>query len=146
MLGQFGAYSGLFIAAFLAATILPAQSEAGLAALILASPASVTLLVATASLGNILGAVVNWYLGRGINRFTGKLWFPATADQLSRATSWYHRYGRWSLLLSWVPFIGDPLTVVAGIMREPLLRFLLIVGLAKTGRYIVVALLALQWL
>ena len=146
MLGQFGAYSGLFIAAFLAATILPAQSEAGLAALILASPASVTLLVATASLGNILGAVVNWYLGRGINRFTGKPWFPATADQLSRATSWYHRYGRWSLLLSWVPFIGDPLTFVAGIMREPLLRFLLIVGLAKTGRYIVVALLALQWL
>ena len=146
MLGQFGAYSGLFIAAFLAATILPAQSEAGLAALILASPASVTLLVATASLGNILGSVLNWYLGRGINRFTGKQWVPATADHLSRATSWYHRYGRWSLLLSWVPFIGDPLTVVAGIMREPLLRFLLIVGLAKTGRYIVVALLALQWL
>ena len=146
LLGQFGAYSGLFIAAFLAATILPAQSEAGLAALILASPASVTLLVATASLGNILGSVVNWYLGRGINRFTGKPWFPTTADQLSRATSWYHRYGRWSLLLSWVPFVGDPLTVVAGIMREPLLRFLFIVGLAKTGRYIVVALLALQWL
>ena len=146
MLAQFGAYSGLFIAAFLAATILPAQSEAGLAALILASPASVTLLVATASLGNVLGAVVNWYLGRGINRFTDKPWFPATADQLKRATSWYHRYGRWSLLLSWVPFIGDPLTVVAGIMREPLLRFLFIVGLAKTGRYIVVALLALQWL
>ena len=146
MLGQFGAYSGLFIAAFLAATILPAQSEAGLAALILTSPASVTLLVATASLGNILGAVVNWYLGRGINRFTGKPWFPTTEDQLSRATSWYHRYGRWSLLLSWVPFFGDPLTVVAGIMREPLFRFLLIVGLAKTGRYIVVALLALQWL
>ena len=142
MLGQFGAYSGLFIAAFLAATILPAQSEAGLAALILASPAPVTLLVATASLGNILGAVINC----SINRFTGKPWFPATADQLSRATSWYHRYGRWSLLLSWVPFIGDPLTVVAGIMREPLLRFLLIVGLAKTGRYIVVALLALPWL
>ena len=146
MLGQFGAYSGLFIAAFLAATILPAQSEAGLAALILASPASVTLLVATASLGNILGSVANWYLGRGINRFTGKPWFPTTEDQQLRATSWYQRYGRWSLLLSWVPFIGDPLTVVAGIMREPLLRFLLIVGLAKTGRYIVVALLALQLL
>ncbi|MDA0331660.1 MAG: DedA family protein [Proteobacteria bacterium] len=145
-MAHLGAYSGLFIAAFLAATILPAQSEAGLAALILASPASVTLLVATASLGNILGSVVNWYLGRGINRFTGKRWFPASEDQLSRVTNWYSRYGRWSLLLSWVPVIGDPLTVVAGIMREPLLRFLLIVGIAKTGRYIVVALLALQWL
>ena len=145
MLAHLGAYSSLFIAAFLAATILPAQSEAGLAALILASPMSVTLLVATASLGNVLGSVVNWYLGRGIYRFTGKRWFPANT-RLSRATSWYTRYGRWSLLLSWVPFIGDPLTVVAGIMREPLLRFLFIVGIAKTGRYIIVAMLTLQWL
>ena len=145
MLAHLGTYSGLFIAAFLAATILPAQAEAGLAALILASPASVALLVATASLGNVLGSLVNWYLGRGVNRFFGKRWFPASA-QLSKATSWYRRYGRWSLLLSWAPVIGDPLTVAAGIMREPLLRFLLIVGIAKTGRYIVVALLALQWL
>ena len=145
MLAHLGAYSGLFIAAFLAATILPAQSEAGLAALVLASPVSVTLLVATASLGNVLGSVVNWFIGRGINRFTRKRWFPANA-QLSQATIWYGRYGRWSLLLSWAPVIGDPLTVVAGIMREPLLRFLLIVGIAKTSRYIVVALLALQWL
>ena len=143
-MAHLGIYSSLFISAFLAATILPAQSEAGLAALIFASPASVTLLVATASLGNVLGSMINWYLGHSINRFTGKRWFPAHT-QLSRATSWYGRYGRWSLLLSWVPFIGDPLTVVAGIMREPLLRFLLIVGIAKTGRYIVVALLALQW-
>ena len=144
-MAHLGAYSGLFIAAFLAATILPAQSEAGLAALVLASPASVALLVATASLGNILGSVVNWYFGRSINRFTRKRWFTANT-QLSQATRWYGRYGRWSLLLSWVPVIGDPLTVVAGIMREPLLRFLLIVGMAKTSRYIVVALLALQWL
>ena len=124
-MAHLGAYSGLFIAAFLAATILPAQSEAGLAALILASPASVTLLVTAASLGNVLGSVLNWYLGRGISQFTDKRWFPANAH-LSRATSWYSRYGRWSLLLSWAPVIGDPLTVVAGIMREPLLRFLLI--------------------
>ena len=145
MLAHLGAYSGLFIAAFLAATVLPAQSEAGLATLILASPTSVTLLVATASLGNVLGSVVNWYFGRGIHHFTGKSWFPATS-QLSRATRWYSHYGRWTLLLSWVPVVGDPLTVVAGIMREPLLRFLVFVGIAKTSRYIVVALLALHWL
>ena len=144
-MAHLGAYSGLFIAAFLAATILPAQSEAGLAALILASPTSVALLVAIASLGNVLGSLVNWYFGRGITHFTGKRWFPANT-QLSRATKWYGRYGRWSLSLSWVPVIGDPLTVVAGIMREPLLRFLLVVGIAKTSRYIVVAILALQWL
>jgi membrane protein YqaA with SNARE-associated domain len=145
LLAHLGAYGGLFIAAFLAATILPAQSEAGLAALVLASPASVTLLVVTASLGNVLGSLVNWYLGLSINRFTGKRWLPMNTH-LSRAISWYSRYGRWSLLLSWAPVIGDPLTVVAGIMREPFLRFLFIVGIAKTGRYIVVALLALQWL
>jgi membrane protein YqaA with SNARE-associated domain len=145
LLTHLGVYGGLFIAAFLAATILPAQSEAGLAALILASPASVALLVATASLGNILGSLANWYLGRCINRLTGQRWFTANA-QISRAISFYSRYGRWSLLLSWVPVIGDPLTMVAGIMREPLLQFLLFVGIAKTGRYIVVALLALQWL
>jgi membrane protein YqaA with SNARE-associated domain len=145
LLAHLGAYGGLFMAAFLAATILPAQSEAGLAALVLASPASVTLLVVTASLGNVLGSLVNWYLGLSINRFTGKRWLPMNTH-LSRAISWYSRYGRWSLLLSWAPVIGDPLTVVAGIMREPFLRFLFIVGIAKTGRYIVVALLALQWL
>lgn len=145
MLAHLGAYGGLFIAAFLAATILPAQSEVGLAALILTSPESTALLVATASLGNVLGSVANWYLGRGIYRFTGKGWFP-TNTNLFRATDWYGRYGRWSLLLSWMPVIGDPLTVVAGLMREPLLRFLVIVGIAKTSRYIVVAMLALQWL
>ena len=90
MLAHLGAYGGLFIAAFLAATILPAQSEAGLAALVLASPASVTLLVATASLGNVLGSVVNWFIGRGIDRFTSKRWFTANAQQ-SQATIWYGR-------------------------------------------------------
>ena len=145
MLAHLGTYGGLFIAAFLAATILPAQSEAGLAALILTSPASIVLLVGTASLGNILGSVVNWYLGRSIYRFSSRRWFSVNT-QLSRVTSWYLRYGRWSLLLSWLPIIGDPLTMVAGIMREPILRFLLIVGIAKTGRYIVVALLTFQWL
>ena len=143
---HFGTLGGLFLAAFLAATILPAQSEAGLAALILAAPSSVTLLVITASLGNILGSVVNWYLGHGLTGLAGRWWFPANAGQLARATGWYDKYGRWSLLLSWVPIIGDPLTVVAGIMREPLPRFLLIVGIAKTARYVVVAVLALQWL
>ena len=146
MLAHVGAYVGLFISAFFAATVLPAQSEAGLAALILASPTSVTLLIATASVGNVLGSVVNWYIGRGINRISDNRWFLPNKDKLSRATNWYSRYGRWSLLLSWVPIIGDPLTVVAGIMREPLLRFVLFVGIAKAGRYILVALAALQWL
>ncbi|GAB4363335.1 MAG: YqaA family protein [Kiloniellaceae bacterium] len=136
-------YGGLFLVAFLAATVLPAQSEAGLAALLLSGDHSVALLVAVASLGNTLGALVNWLLGRGIERFSGRRWFPVTPAQFERAARWYHRYGRWSLLLSWVPFIGDPLTVAAGALREPLASFLLLVAVAKTGRYLAVAALVL---
>ncbi len=143
---DFGAYSGLFAAAFLAATLVPAQSEAGLAALVIAGEQDVAMLVLVASLGNILGAVVNWYIGRCVDRFKDRKWFPASAAQLDSAAMWYQRYGRWSLLLSWVPFIGDPITVVAGILRTPLLSFLLIVGFAKTARYVVIAAMAASWI
>lgn len=139
-------YGGLFLLSFLAATIFPAQSEVGLAALILSQDYSLVLLIAVASAGNTLGSVVNWALGRGVERFRDKRWFPVKPDQLNRAIAWYRKYGRWSLLMSWAPFIGDPLTVVAGILREPILSFVLLVAIAKTVRYIVVAALTLQWL
>lgn len=133
------AYLGLFSIAFVAATILPAQSEAALVALLVAGAQDPVLLVAVASLGNTLGAVVNWALGRGVNRFSGRRWFPVTEAQLDRATAWYRRWGRWSLLLSWAPIGGDALTVAAGVLREPLWSFTLLVGLAKTVRYVVLA-------
>ena len=142
-MAELGLYAGLFFIAFLAATILPAQSELGLAGLVLSGDHSVVLLVAVASAGNTLGAVVNWALGRGLERFAGRRWFPVQPKQLERAAGWYRRYGRWSLLLSWAPFIGDPLTVAAGALREPLTSFLLLVSIAKTGRYMVVAALAM---
>ncbi len=134
------AYFGLFVAAFGAATILPMQSEAALAGLLLTERYSALWLVVTASLGNILGSVVNWMLGRGIERFRDRRWFPIGNDALDRARGWYRRYGRWSLLASWVPVIGDPITVVAGVLREPLLTFLLFVTIAKVGRYVALAL------
>ncbi len=136
-------YAGLFAAAFLAATIFPAQSEAVLAGLIMTGDYPVVALVTVASVGNVLGSVVNWGLGRGIERFKNRRWFPAKPNALDRAQGWYRRYGKWSLLLSWVPFIGDPLTVVAGIMREPLAVFLALVTVAKAGRYIALAALLL---
>lgn len=136
---QITAYAGLFAAAFFAATIFPAQSEAVLAGLILTGDYPVASLLAVASLGNVLGAVVNWGLGRGIERFKDRRWFPAKPYALARAQAWYQRYGKWSLLLSWVPIIGDPLTVVAGVMREPFVVFLALVTIAKVGRYLVLA-------
>lgn len=133
------AYAGLFLAAFLAATLIPAQSESVLTGLILAGGQPVIVLVAVASLGNILGSVLNWLIGRGVERFRTKKWFPVNEAQLARAQSHYQRFGYWSLLLAWVPIIGDPLTLAAGIMREPLWRFLALVSIGKIGRYIVLA-------
>jgi membrane protein YqaA with SNARE-associated domain len=132
------AYLALFAIAFGAATILPLQSEAMLAGLLLADYAPV-LLVVVASAGNVLGSVVNWVIGRQIERFRDRRWFPANDAQLGRARQWYRRYGKWSLLLSWVPIVGDPLTVIAGVMREPLPIFLLLVTVAKVGRYVALA-------
>lgn len=137
-------YLGLFAIAFVAATILPAQSEAALVALLAAGTQSPVLLVAVASVGNVLGAVVNWALGRGVERFRDRKWFPVKPAQLDRATGWYRRWGRWSLLLSWAPVGGDALTVAAGVLREPLWSFLLLVAIAKTMRYVVLAAVTLN--
>lgn len=135
----FAVYGGLFAAAFAAATILPAQSEAVLAGLLATDSFSPAMLILVASVGNVLGSTVNWVLGRGIERFRERPWFPVSSAALARATGWYRRYGRWSLLLSWAPIIGDPLTVVAGVLREPLWSFVAIVAVAKITRYLVVA-------
>lgn len=137
-------YLGLFLSAFGAATLLPLQSEALLVALLLSHDYSLPLLLLVASVGNVLGSLVNWLLGRYIERYKQRKWFPVSQQQLTRAQGFYARYGRWSLLLSWMPVIGDPLTLVAGIMREPLWRFTLLVTVAKTTRYAVIAALTLS--
>jgi membrane protein YqaA with SNARE-associated domain len=139
-------YGGLFAAAFLSATIFPFQSEAVLFGMLVAEHYAWWALIAVASLGNILGSIVNWYLGRFFARFEGRRWFPVSRKQVEKAEGWYRRYGRWTLLLSWVPVIGDPLTVVAGVMREPLRVFIPLVALAKTGRYLAVGALSLGWI
>lgn len=131
------ALSGLFFAAFIAASLLPAQSEAVLVALVLAGQHPVWLLVTVASIGNVLGSVVNWLMGRFLMRYATHPRFPFTPAQIARAQDWYGRRGWVSLFGSWLPVIGDPLTLAAGILREPLWRFLLVVTAAKTGRYIV---------
>lgn len=139
------AYAGLFAAALIAATVLPMQSEAALVGLLLSGYSPWALLI-VASIGNVLGSVINWLLGRGIERFRDRRWFPANEAALTRAQGWYQRYGKWSLLLSWAPVIGDPLTVIAGVMREPLPVFLLFVTIAKVGRYAVLTVATLGFL
>lgn len=139
-------YAGLFFVAMGAATLLPLQSEALLVGLLAAQSQPVGLLVAVASVGNVLGSTINWWLGRSIERFRDRRWFPLKEPAFGRAQRWYHRYGRWTLLLSWMPVIGDALTLIAGVLRERLITFVLIVAIAKTARYLAVAGLTLGWM
>lgn len=141
--GVLAQLAGLFLAAFGAATILPFQSEVVFVGLQLAGTASLAWLITVASIGNTLGAVVNYVIGRSIERFRHRRWFPANSAQLARAQRWYARWGVWTLLLSWAP-LGDAFTVIAGVMRTPVWLFVLLVTLAKTGRYIVLAWLTAQ--
>jgi membrane protein YqaA with SNARE-associated domain len=136
-------YLGLFAAALGAASILPMQSEPILVALLLLDEQPAWALVAVASLGNTLGSCLNWLLGRWVEHYRDRKWFPVPRDKLARAEGWYHRWGRWSLLMSWAPIVGDPLTVIAGVLREPFWSFLCLVAIAKTGRYVALALITL---
>lgn len=129
-------YFLLFMSAFGAATLLPLQSEAVLVTLLLKGQYSALLLISIATLGNVLGSCVNWWLGLKIEQFKDRKWFPVSEKRLQQAQSFYHIYGFYSLLLSWTPIIGDPITLVAGLFKENFWRFLGIVIIAKAGRYL----------
>jgi membrane protein YqaA with SNARE-associated domain len=140
------AYGGLFLSAFGAATVLPLQSEAVLVGLLLAERQPPALLLLAACLGNTLGAALNWLLGRWIERWRDHRWFPAGPQAMARAAAWYRCWGKWSLLLSWMPVVGDPLTVAAGLLREPFPVFLALVALAKSARYLLLVGATLGWM
>ncbi len=129
-------YFQLFIISFLAATILPLSSELVLSTMLLTDSFDKYLLLVVASFGNILGSSVNWYLGKKILIFKDKKWFPANERQIAKGEIYFKKYGIWSLLLAWVPIIGDPLTIVAGILRVKFFTFLLLVSISKISRYI----------
>ncbi|MFC6686630.1 YqaA family protein [Jhaorihella thermophila] len=133
--------TALAVTAFLAATILPFSSEALLAAALAAGDTDPHLAIAVAAMANTAGAVLNWWLGRYLLHWQDRRWFPFSPDQLSRASDRFNRYGTWSLLLSWVPLIGDPLTFAAGTLRVPLTLFFPLVAIGKTARYAAIGLL-----
>lgn len=140
------AYAGLFAASFLAATILPFQSELVLVGLLLSGDYPWPVLLAVATVGNVLGAVVNWVLGRFFIHFRDRRWFPVKPATYAKVERWYARYGVWSLLFAWLPIGGDPLTVVAGAMRTNLALFLVLVTIGKLGRYAVLVAATLNWM
>ena len=131
-------YLSLFIISFLAATILPFSSELTLAGLVATSNYDNLLLLIVASLGNVLGSVVNWILGFYSRNLSTKKWFPFKDEQIEKSSKWFNKFGRWSLLFAWVPIIGDPLTLVAGLLRVKFIEFIILVTIGKVSRYIVI--------
>ena len=131
-------YLSLFAISFLAATILPFSSELTLAGLIATSNYDNLLLLMVASFGNVLGSVVNWALGFYSRNLTTKKWFPFKETQIERSSAWFRKFGKWSLLFVWVPIIGDPLTLAAGLFRVKFLEFLILVSIGKVSRYFLI--------
>ena len=131
-------YLSLFGISFLAATILPFSSEFTLAGLIATSDYDNLLLLIAASFGNVLGSVVNWALGSYSRNLTTKKWFPFKETQIERSSKWFRKFGKWSLLFAWVPVVGDPLTLVAGILRVKFIDFIILVAIGKVSRYLIV--------
>jgi len=126
----------LFASSFIAATIFPAGSEVVLATLNIAGDHDKFLLLTIATAGNVLGALVNWFIGYYLIKFKDKKWFPLKKKQLKKYSGIYQKWGVWSLLLAWLPFIGDPLTVMAGIFKTNIWLFLLLVTIGKASRYL----------
>mgnify|MGYP003705897217 CR=1 FL=1 len=126
----------LFASSFIAATIFPAGSEVVLATLNIAGNHDKFLLLTIATIGNVLGALVNWFIGYYLIKFKDRKWFPLKKKQLKKYSNIYQKWGIWSLLFAWMPIIGDPLTVIAGIFRTNIWLFLLLVTIGKAGRYL----------
>lgn len=127
-------YAILFFSALLSATIFPVGSEA---LLIYDIKEGYTLgwLIAVATLGNTLGSVINYYMGLGGEAYLEK---KGVIDPLKFAKfkKIFKKYGGWSLLLSWTPFMGDLFTFAAGVAKYPFWSFLGLVFVAKLGRYL----------
>ena len=128
------AYISLFLIALAAATLLPAYSEILVGGMV-TQGYSLGLIWFWATAGNTAGSVINGMIGRQVDRFKHKRWFPISERQLENARNRFNRYGQWSLLLGWLPIGGDALTLVGGIMRVPWLNFVVLVAIGKGLRY-----------
>lgn len=135
MIADMAVYFGLFWNAFIAATLLPALSEITLGALLANNVGAPFLLWLAATTGNVSGSLINWWLGKHLIKYKDRNWFPFKEDHIAQGEKYFNRYGKWSLLFAWVPIIGDPLTLVAGILNTRLSTFLLLVTIGKSIRY-----------
>jgi membrane protein YqaA with SNARE-associated domain len=117
-MGELTASFALFTTALIGGTFLPfipASGELALSALVIAG-ASPLQLIAVATLGSLLGASVNYFIGRYIAGLAGRRWFPISAERLERARGWFARYGLWVMMMCWIPALGDAVTTAAGVL------------------------------
>ena len=133
----------LFGVCFLAATLVPFYSEFMVVGMVLGGHDTLAVLM-VATVGNTLGSLANWWVGRFLLHFQDRRWFPASERQLATARRWFERYGLWSLLFAWAPVGGDALTLLAGVLRVRLVWFVPLVALGKGLRYLVVILAAVH--
>ncbi len=134
---EFG-YVGLFIASFLAATILPLSSEVVLAVLLLNGLQPI-ILVGVATFGNVLGAFLNYAIGLWGGSCLVRKVLKVSEDESVKAQQTFKKYGVFSLFFAWVPVIGDPLTVVAGLLKINILIFFILVTAGKFIRYVAIS-------
>ena len=131
-------YFSLFVLAFMVATIIPFGSEAYFITLLSLGEYNNLFLLIVVSVGNILGSLFNWVCGFYVNFFIKKSWLPINNKIINSGNKIFKKYGKWSLLFSWVPFIGDPITFAAGTLRYPLIPFMILVSIGKFGRYLLI--------
>lgn len=131
-------YVSLFFSSLIAATLFPMGSELVLIGLIKNGWPVVTT-VAIASVGNVLGSVINYVIGYLLHRGFMQTRLKVYKANLIRAEAIFLKFGRWTLLFAWLPIIGDPLTLFAGLSRVNFSLFLLLVSVGKVARYAVVA-------
>lgn len=126
----------MFSGAFLAATLLPGGSEVLLLGLLNQNSEPWLALLVTASVGNTLGAITSYYLGRA-GRFAKS---PEDFENkyYQRSLRWFERYGVWALLLSWLPLIGDILCLIAGWLKLPVVSSTIMILIGKTIRYSII--------
>ncbi len=135
----------LFFISFLAATVLPLGSE-WLLVLMLTQGFSLEQTVITAATGNYLGGCTTFFMGIWGADFLVEKVLRIDEKQLKKANNFYQRYGCWSLLLTWLPIIGDPLCLIAGILKTGFIRFSVLVFVGKFMRYATLAFLVQQGL
>ena len=120
------------------ATIIPFGSEAYFITLLSLEKYNHFILFFVVSVGNVLGSLFNWVCGFYINFFIKRSWFPINNKIIDRGNKLFKKYGKWSLLISWFPLIGDPITFAAGTLRYPIIPFLVLVSIGKVGRYLII--------